>query len=186
MSNKWESVICATHSGNLKEKEYEGDLDRVGALAFVPRLGSAYLRWTGGHSREDRHTLEVELIKAMLKLAKARRWRGPDQVFYRMVGMLLDELERPLCPACTGRGWVGVDRINPKADAGAARACPSCNGLRQKKFSINVRAATIKVTLDEWNTIWADRFELIRAALFKSCSVTHKELKLQLEAELPS
>src|SRR4030067_3199120 len=149
----WESVARATQTSDLKEKEYECDLDRVAALGFVPRLGAAYLRWSAGHAKSERRTLEIELIKEMLKLARARRWRGPDQVFYRMVNLVLDELEKPLCPSCIGRGMVGVDRINPKTEAGAARVCPACNGLKAKKFSPRLRAGTVKAPLDDWNTV---------------------------------
>lgn len=179
----FEAVVKATQSSNLKTRETECDTDKVGALGFVPRLGSAYIRWIAGHKREDRHTLEVELIKEMLKIARARRWRGADQVYYRMVALVLSELEHPLCPPCKGRGWVGVDRINPKADAGAARVCPTCNGLKVKKFSPSLRAGTVKVPLNEWNTVWADKFEAIRACLFKACGVTRRELDRQLERE---
>lgn len=178
----WEAVTKATQSSDLAMQEYECDLDRVGALAFSPKLGAAMLRWGGGQ-RSARHAVEVELAKAVHRMAKVKRWRSTDQQAHLLIMRVLHEIEHRLCRKCGGRGMVGgVERYRaPDDQDGVPAICPSCGGGRCQVYDDRSRARALGVSCAEWDAMWRERFVRVRAAVFASCQRTGRALRDQLE-----
>jgi len=183
MTGVRESVARAVNSSNLGENgdEWETNLDRIGALAFAPRLGAAFLRWRDGQDASFRERVLVELVRESLRLARVKRWKCSAGQVYAIAGRVLFEVEHDQCETCGGHGMIGIRRDVAPDPATKPGICPDCRGSKKRQFDAADRARALKISVDEWRTHVEPRFQRVRATLFGSVKQMTLVLKDQLE-----
>ena len=180
-----ELVATAANTSNLGESVCgsETNLERVAALAFTPRLGSAFLRWHDGLDATSRKTVQIELTREALRLSRALKWRCYARNVFDLAERVLYELEHEKCQHCGGHGMVGINRDITPDKSEKTGICPTCSGTKMRRFYDDERAKALQVSVHEWRNHFEARFSLIRARLFGSARVTTDALRLQLERE---
>ena len=185
MAGVREIVARAVGSGSLKgsSDDSETSIERVAALAFTPRLGSAFLRWHDGLDATSRKTVQIELTREALRLSRALKWRCSARNVFDLAERVLYELEHEKCRHCGGHGMVGINRSITPDKAEKTGICPTCSGTKMRKFYDDERAKALQVSVHDWRNHFETRFSLIRARLFGSARVTTDAMRLQLERD---
>lgn len=126
----FESLSEATVSGNLSQSdEHLTDVDYIGALGIAgqrSRVGHALLRIELTQDRNDIPQAMRATMDLVASLAKQRGWPMHALRRRKIAMAVLTLFLSPACPACKGRGMIGVDRDNP--DEYRPRPCTHCGG----------------------------------------------------------
>lgn len=126
-----EQLARASSSGDLESIDGRlGDVERIAAMAFGPRLGSLLIRYRDGG--QERWRREAILLVAH---RVARKVRTNSDLSVKIATQALNEWDMPHCKTCGG---------SRELMAGDVRViCQSCNGVGVHRYSDSDRQSAI-------------------------------------------
>lgn len=125
-----ELLASAVSSSHLESQEFECDCDRLGAMAFGPRLGSLLFRIREGGQPKWRREAAI-VLGARLR----RRVRLDPYLAIKIAAAALLEWERPHCRACNGAREIQAAHLKI--------VCPVCEGVGVHRWSDRERKKLI-------------------------------------------
>lgn len=141
------------------------DLDKVAALGMAGRrspIGALFIRFLVAHDARAYEPL-VRLLSAKCR----SRFRE------RIVKLVIEELCKPQCRTCDGRGRI-------EAGAALVWACPTCQGVSVHRYSDGERASALGMRIRDYRALAAqsvkELHELVSIELSRVGLITRQKL----------
>jgi len=126
-----ESYACATHSSNLRHREYTDDTDRLTAIAWSDsEFGGKLFRLKYANERATYAPTLDRWREVVEKKALARRWELSAEDMLKVANLSFEFWLFDICPVCSGHGVAKLANSPVLGDA----PCNACNGTARRSL----------------------------------------------------